>query len=241
MCARVHKPSILLDSGDNLFVVSQKMWAILHSRAALRSTRLLLRTRLSCSREFMRREGAVSSQGQFPYCLMADTYRPKLMQLSTTLQECWWEGRNCLLKKLGKISLKAIQLWLWYLCFREPIITAPYQTLGIHLLGEHHSKDLWWHISIYHQEGKEKQPWELRLNPILYWQGARVPGSQTRSPAKHHSTVCNENVDIIPCSANIFSVWECSELWQGINIFFGRQSFSQKPNWVENWTSYLKK
>lgn len=87
---------------------------------------------------------------------------------------------------------------------------------------------------------ERKQSWEMRLDPTLHWKGARVLHSQLRSPVKHHSSICSENVDIIPCSANIFSVWKCSELWQSINIFFGRQSFSQKPNWVEKQVPYLK-
>lgn len=60
VCARVHRPSILLGSGDYLFVVSLKMGAIPHPQAALRSTWLLLRTRLRGNKEFRNGEGTVS-------------------------------------------------------------------------------------------------------------------------------------------------------------------------------------
>lgn len=56
MCARVHRPSTLLGSGDYLFVVSQRMGAIPHPQAALRSTWLFLRG----NKELRNGEGTVS-------------------------------------------------------------------------------------------------------------------------------------------------------------------------------------
>lgn len=144
------------------------------------------------------------------------------------------------MKITNRIRQNATQL-PWHLCFREPIVTVPHskQRVGLPWCVTARTSD---YTSPFAIEKKEKeQSWEMKLDPTLRWKGAKASGSQLRSTEKHHGAVCKENVDIIPCSANIFSVWECSELWQGINVFFGRQSFSQKPNWVENQTPYLKK
>lgn len=143
-------------------------------------------------------------------------------------------------KTSNKIRQKATQL-PWHLCFREPIVTVPHSKQRIRLpwCVTARTSD---YASPFALEKKENEhSWEMKLDPTLCWKGARASGSQLRSAAKHRGGVCNENADIIPCSANIFSVWECSELWQVINVFFGRQSSSQKPNWVENQTSYIKK
>lgn len=143
-------------------------------------------------------------------------------------------------KTINRIRQKARYL-LQHMCFIESTATVPRSNQGIHLpwyVTARTSDD----TSLCAIEKKEReQSWEMKFNPTLRWKGVRASGSQLRSPVKHHGSICNENVDIIPCSANIFSVWKCSGLWQSINIFFGRQTFSQKSNWVENQTPYLKK
>lgn len=87
---------------------------------------------LSCNKDFMKGQGTLFGSFGFPYCLLTDTYRPTLMWWSKNLLRKLVRRPGRSTKTINRIKQKATE-HLWYLCFREPIVTVPHSKQGIHL------------------------------------------------------------------------------------------------------------